>query len=93
MNKLFVGQRVRVAWVHDARNAYLVGSEGRITEIDDHPIGPTIFALDSCPFERDETNIYGFFAEQLEPILPEGHAPSIYSYEELMDKCRSGVVV
>lgn len=92
MAKFFVGQRVRVAWVRLAENSHLIGSEGRITGINDYLPGPIIYALDSCPFKRDESGVYGFCAEQLEPILPEGHTPSIYSYKDLMDRCREGVV-
>ena len=90
MAKFFVGQRVRVAWVHRAKNSHLVGSEARIIDI--KYTDPIIHSLDRAPFERDATCIYGFFAEQLEPILPEGHIPSVYSFGELLVKLREGLV-
>lgn len=95
MATFFVGQRVRILWVKQAKNAHKVGAEGRIVEVNDCLLGPVIYGLDSYPIQYVQKGLtqygYGFSAEQLEPILPEGHTPSVYSYEELMDKCREGV--
>ncbi len=97
MATFFVGQRVRIVEICDPRNASLMGMEARVTEVTEK-FGWTMMGLDIKPitrqFDKNGGLIwYGFAAEQLEPILPEGHTPSIYSYEELMDKCREGVTV
>lgn len=76
MDNFFFGQRVRVV---RAQRARLVGLEGRIAEI----VGPWRdiddgslrlgYGLDTSPIEWDGDRWVAFSADQLEPILPEGH--------------------
>lgn len=91
MAKFFVGQRVRVVRVRDHLNSHLIGLEGHISEIrkvssrfDWDPIG-----LDCHPIVREFDGIgfvtIGFSPDQLEPILPEGSAPSEFTFQQLMD--------
>lgn len=97
MAKFLIGQLVRVAWVHSADFAHEVGLEGRVSCVKSGCMGPTIYGLNNAPIKyrsaADGMHAYGFLEEQLEPILPEGQAPSVYSFQELMDKCREGMAV
>lgn len=90
MSRFFVGQRVRVARLitpYVAEDEATLGKEGVVNEtactdmFDRIAVGVTINGdAEWC-----------FLPEELEPILPEGAAPSEFSYPELMDKLRSGV--
>ncbi len=95
MSSFFVGQRVRIVWVHLERNASMVGREGRIIEISDRDPKMTIHGLDISPIRTVVNDgmrtSYGYAADQLEPIIPDGAKPSEFSYQELMDRCREGV--
>lgn len=98
MGTFFVGQRVRI--VHSDHSPQVIGREARVIgslehvrniyrgeEWDGYPI-----AVDGIGSRNQHGNRFCFPSGYLEPILPEGHTPSVYSYEELMDKCREGVV-
>lgn len=97
MSKFFVGQRVRVVWVEDPTKSGFIGREGHISEIRKglpgagwDPIG-----LDFCPIvheiQGDSWCVVGFGPDQLEPILPEGSAPSVYTFQQLMDELQEAV--
>lgn len=100
MSRFFVGQRVVLVRGFDfVTRADNFGIMGRISAFANLPKGARTFSGTS-PIDCDVEVVWdgdspGARAQntlQLEPILPEGHAPSVYSFEELMDKCRSGVV-
>lgn len=91
MSKFFIGQRVRIVGTqYFGTGPSPTGEEARITRRG--VIGETT----GFPYEWEVTTAHGRRVQcngcELEPILPEGHTPSVYSFEELMDKCRSGVV-
>lgn len=77
MSKFFVGQRVRV--VSSTRLPQFVGAETRIEGIDDHHRSPYILALRNG-FRRVRSS-----ALNIEPILPEGSAPSEFTFQQLLD--------
>lgn len=103
MVKFFVGMRVRLVKAKDTTN---IGCEGRITHIgewlrgDIMPIGVLwqgdggmnlIIIWDRILNYGNQRAQHGpCRSECVEPILPEGAAPSIYSYQELMDKLGEG---
>lgn len=94
MSRFFVGQRVRVKYVKNPCNSYLVGQEGRITEVQDFTNygGYVGYGLDIQPISLDGSQGWiAFSGDQLEPILPSGHQPSEYTFDKLMDELRSGV--
>src|SRR5690606_20710857 len=96
MAKLFVGCRVRILWSNSWPE--LAGEEGRIIGCDmtnalgpdcEWEVAPDCWGTSLAP--RLGIRGAGRFApssSQLEPILPEGAAPSEYSYEELMDNLK-----
>lgn len=94
MKALFVGQRVKVVRVSQPKYFHKLGICGRITEIKSDNV-VTIYGLDCDPIEACEIDgekwEVGWMADQLEPILPEGSAPSEYSFSELMDSLRETV--
>lgn len=75
MATFYVGQRVRLVWVRQsAWGAWAAGAEGRILS----PQSCEPVAHDWVVELRDGT--YGFaLTDQLEPILPEGAAPSEFT--------------
>lgn len=91
MSKFFVGQRVRIIW--SLAWPELAGQEGRIIGADvsdavtnrsEWQVAPDSWGSDLCPYACPA----GRFAPssgQLEPILPEGAAPSEYTFHRLMD--------
>lgn len=83
MSKFFVGQRVRV--VSSTRLPQFVGAETRIEGIDDHHRSPYILAL------RRGVRRVRSSAQHIEPILPEGAAPSVYTFQQLMDELQEAV--
>lgn len=97
MSSYFIGQRVRIVGANTATEciglgARIVGGFKRTTHIGG-------VEYEGWPVEVDGIGLvsrrgYRFVFPEfcLEPILPEGHTPSIYSYEELMNRCREGVV-
>jgi hypothetical protein len=86
MAKFFVGQRVRIIGTVNPTMVIHVGKSGQIIS------GSRAFDAHWCVDDLKATNgKRAVWAEHhLEPILPEGAAPSIYSYQELMDKLREG---
>lgn len=94
MAKFFVGQRVRV--IRATYYPQFIGAESVVREIDgyvrsrnsDKPVRGLVTLNIRSPDPK-----YAFLAyppEDIEPIIPEGAAPSIYSYQKLMDKLREG---
>lgn len=93
MVKFFVGCKVKK--VRGKRN---LGKTGRILFIDSNCIqGLNLeIAMDSPWIDNDDEtrsilNLGWGKPEQWEPILPEGHKPSEYSYEQLMDSLKEKV--
>lgn len=89
MAKFFVGQRVRV--VGSTSFPQLVGTECRVRKLDasayvvahdNHERG---LVLTDILSPRGTGKHVAFDDHQLEPILPEGQAPSEFSFSELMD--------
>lgn len=91
MAKWFVGQRVRHVKSFTGRVA--VGAEGHISEIrqfkSDIGMAECVVIFPGFQNGKHGERFAGRF-EQLEPILPEGAAPSIYSFGELLVKLREG---
>lgn len=90
MAKFFVGQRVKVKSVGHPSLQFLLGAEAVVNEIGCDWYSEHGEEVDGVGVTIDGRDDWAFFPYQLEPILPEGAAPSIYSYQELMDKLREG---
>lgn len=92
MSKHFVGQRVRIVYAKSPRN----GCEARITgrSYSNH----THYGLghywdcdvDGWGNRSSDGTRFAYMDDQLEPIIPEGAAPSEYTYTELMDRLKAG---
>lgn len=97
MATFFVGQRVRkVLSPSYARKGVPVGSEGVVVEVKLTKAGTKLKGGSRLVEDNDLVVAYSGVeylevSSYVEPILPEGHTPSVYSFEELMDKCREGV--
>ncbi|XQA74629.1 hypothetical protein ACM9XA_03570 [Xanthomonas sacchari] len=96
MAKFFVGQRVRVVKIYQPHNSHFLGQEGHVAEVLNTPSGKR-YGLDFRPISHSIEDggvlvTSGFGGEQLASIDPEGHQPCGESYEQLMDRLRSGVV-
>jgi hypothetical protein len=80
MSKFFVGQRVRVI---DCEDPCIEGEEARI-------IGESIYEGVDC-WDVEAIGRNDLYCEKweadwiLEPILPEGSAPSEFTFQQLMD--------
>lgn len=95
MSKFFVGQRVRILY----SNCWpeLAGSEGRIIGFEapragiDDPHGevgvaPDMWGSSLAPWPGLNGGSWFYpNTSQLEPILPEGSAPSEFTFQQLMD--------
>lgn len=105
MAKFFVGQRVRLRSSSLNENIGREGNVlaiGMWRHLDTLPDGvvleypgkwiDTYVRWDSPMLTTNGSTVKdcGVEGYRLEPILPEGAAPSIYSYQELMDKLREG---
>lgn len=95
MSKFFVGQRVRLVRATRPEN---VGLEGRINRFEFTPRGticrtgkPATIDCD-CVVDYDTAGDCCDHTSRLEPIIPEGAAPSELSYTELMDRLKAGEV-
>jgi len=88
MAKFFVGQRVKIIW--SKYYPQYIGKQTRITsglyEATNTYTGKKYFC-----YTVDIDPGFGPTPEQLEPILPGGHKPSEYSYEQLMDSLKEKV--
>lgn len=93
MAKFFVGQRVKLVRTIDlvsrARN---YGLEGRVVDFEEFPKGTLM--RDGRPLRLDcditvlwdgEAHPCSQHTLQLEPILPEGSAPSEFTFQQLME--------
>lgn len=94
MAKWFVGQPVRLramplTGIHV--DSVPVGTEGRIVSLQFRPkgyptsVGPLSFDSD-CVVDFIQYGLRSTETSRLEPILPEGAAPSEYTAEELFEK-------
>lgn len=98
MASFFVGQRVRIKWSKGFPE--LKGEPGRVVRLGNFPttqgniadlvVAPDAWGSEWCPYEK--ATRFTPFSYQVEPIIPEGYQPCGESYEELMDRLRSGVV-
>ncbi len=93
MSKLFVGQRVRIlrsnGWPE------IGGSEGIIISKSSNKgilgdsqwdVAPDQWGSHVAPYPGiGGAEIFGPNESQLEPILPEGSSPSVYTFHQLMD--------
>lgn len=87
MKALFVGQRVRITGCSNPRVAHHVGKEGVVTS--GSPDFPGHWVVDDL--KASNGKVIAWDPIRLEPILPEGSAPSEYSFSELMDSLRETV--
>jgi hypothetical protein len=95
MAKFFVGQRVRI--LRSENWPELAGSEGRvvgfISEADigdprcEVRVAPDEWGSERCPMRLGRNGARRFAppSSNLEPILPEGSAPSGFTFQQLMD--------
>lgn len=93
MSKFFVGQRVKVVSTENGAEN-VIGSEGVVNEIGCEwcsSLSPVIYSDDGVGVTINGNSTWAFHPWQLEPILPEGSAPSEYSFSELMDSLRETV--
>lgn len=100
MATFYVGQRVRIKWSRGWPE--IAGQEGRIVSISpdcgidgtsEWLVAPNIWGTAYAPrLGSHGADRFAPNTAQLEPILPEGHKASEYTYTELMDRLRSGVV-
>lgn len=95
MAKFFVGQMVRLIHVEDpldpeADDWGAVGDEGHVVAEGRYFSGNPIAGYD-CVCHFPSYGGYCAWGWQLEPILPDGHRASEFSFTELMDRCREGV--
>lgn len=94
MTKFFVGQRVRC--VYSASGAIPIGTEGHIhkieeTQMDNGGIAECLVVYPGFPSWFWDAGSWGCRFGWIEPILPEGSAPSQYSFSDLMDSLRETV--
>ena len=86
MRKFFVGQRVRVvACSCPIHHDEVIDREGVVNELD------CISELDDFGLIRVTVNgdpEFCFMEEEFEPILPEGSAPSEFTFQQLMDELK-----
>lgn len=95
MAKFVAGMRVRKVFSPNPNSPVKVGSEGVVDRLEFRPKGSRfgksgVLSEDNDIFVRYGGKVYSEVSTYIEPILPEGAAPSIYSYQELMDKLREG---
>lgn len=90
MAKFFVGQRVRV--VHSDYAPECIGFEARVVGPLEHCERSSGEEWDGYPIEVDGIGTRShqggrlvFPPSYLEPILPEGSAPSEFTFQQLMD--------
>lgn len=94
MSRFFVGQRVRILW--SLGWPELAGQEGRIVARSPTPgierrsewlVAPDCWGTFIAPVRAPSGGKrFGPCSDQLEPILPEGHAPSEFaSLRDLLD--------
>lgn len=90
MAKFFVGQRVRV--VHSDYVPECIGLEARVVGPLEHCLRSSGEEWDGYPIEVDGIGTRSprggrlvFPSSYVEPILPEGSAPSEFTFQQLMD--------
>lgn len=87
MNRFFPGQPVRIRYC--ISRPELNGVETRVVRGPDRLVSAaTLEEYEGYTVEVDPR--FGPKAEQLEPILPDGHRSGDYSLIELMDRCKQG---
>lgn len=99
MAKFAVGMRVRLVKFQAPSGGLPpipVGDCGVIidfttAESGDMTVRGDVLRMDcNCRVQFEFGGFRASHTDNIEPILPEGAAPSIYSYQELMDKLREG---
>ncbi len=93
MSKFFVGQRVRILWSKGWPE--LAGEEGVVVGVakdrgiygvSEWVVSPCCWGTANAPREGKGGGChFAPSSDQLEPILPEGAAPSVYTFQQLMD--------
>ena len=101
MSKFFVGQRVRIVRATRPVNNGITGRIAWIKNIRSGEICPNGLPLErgreiDCWIILDSRRHDGLKEGgnafwQLEPILPEGSAPSVYTFQQLMDSLQEAV--
>ena len=102
MAKFFVGQRVRIVYSIGwpelrGKEGHVVGRElidtGVHAGMEGYSVAPDVWGSTRAPvLGAHGCTDFCACADQLQPILPSGAAPSEYSLTELLDECRSGRV-
>lgn len=82
MSKFFVGQRVRIVSCRNSIMQFMVGQEGVIEQ--ESTVNPKNWLVSGARNVKDGRPC-SWHQDRLEPILPEGAAPSVYTFHELMD--------
>ncbi|HGM5043054.1 TPA: hypothetical protein ACKPZV_000210 [Stenotrophomonas maltophilia] len=82
MSKFFVGQRVRIVDCQVPGAMCHIGKEGRI--VAECEVYEGNWDVDVALCEDDGTRM-SWAEEHLIPILPEGSAPSEFTFQQLMD--------
>lgn len=88
MAKFFIGQRVRIVSCNEydyADAMSLVGQEAIVNNLDVEN-ERLVFGNIGVTVNGEEG--WCFLPQELEPILPEGFAPSEFSFHELMDNLK-----
>ncbi|HED4877367.1 TPA: hypothetical protein R4K21_003186 [Stenotrophomonas maltophilia] len=90
MAKFFVGQRVRKVFTPNPKAPVKVGSEGVVSEIGFRPKGSPlkgggVLSEDNDLWVRYGSKVYSEVSKYIEPILPEGSAPSEFTFQQLME--------
>ena len=102
MKGLFVGARVRIKWSRAWPE--LAGQTGRIvcrqensgliarTPNCEWVVAPDCWNDARAPYPSLGAHFFGPASVQLEPIEPSGASPGTMSYQELMDRLRTGKI-
>lgn len=89
MKKLFVGQRVRLVGTWEGFGDNPVGQEGHISKRGG--TGARTRKEYDWTVVTDSGRAVQCDSHEIEPILPEGAAPSEFTYQQLMDSVKEKV--
>jgi hypothetical protein len=92
MATFFLGQLVRIRYMRVAYWNTLAGRPARVVGVGPYPpVGGYSMAGDyRVQVIGDDGDPAQVLADQLEPVLPEGHRAGDYSLSDLLDRCRAG---